>query len=146
MGLSQGQITSFTEPFRARGWLFSPSSESMGWIWLSKGASVLIWKKLLTALVSARSRRSRPPSGCTFPWDTTEHLGDIVVKTGELQQPRLRNRPKDMAAVRGLPAPEGKGPGLGPAPSVLPKATVMGEGQAVPWGWLAGDGGALVPV
>lgn len=108
---------------------------------------------LLTALVSIRSRGSRPPSGCTFPWDTAEHSGDTVVKAGELQRPRLSNRPKDMAAAWGLPAPEGKALGLGPAPSALPKAAVVGEGQAVLWGkacglWgrLAGDGGALVPV
>lgn len=102
---------------------------------------------LLTALVSGRSRRSRSPSGCTFPWGTARHGGESAGKTGEVQQPLFRNRPRDRAAARDLPPLEGKGPGPVPsgslsAPAMLSRATLMGEGQAVPWGRAGGPGEA----
>lgn len=103
---------------------------------------------LLTALASGWSRHSRSPSGCTFPWGTAGHLGESVASTGEVQQPLLRNRPRDSPAVRGLLPPEGQG--LGPPASLLPRARLMGEGQAVPQGRVGGpgggDGGTRVPV
>lgn len=76
-------------------------------------------------------------------------MGESVAKTGEVQQPLFRNRPKDRAATRDFLPPEGKGPGPGPAPScslsapaALSRATLMGEGQAVLWGRAGGPGEA----
>lgn len=62
---------------------------------------------------------------------------------GEVQQPLLSKRPKERVAPWGLLLLEGRGPGLGPSgscsvPTVLSRATEMGEGQAVLWGRAGG--------
>lgn len=46
MGVSQGQISSFAESFRARWCLSFPCPEPPGQAGLSKGAAALTWKKL----------------------------------------------------------------------------------------------------
>lgn len=95
---------------------------------------------LLTVPLSGRSRRSRPPRGCTFPWGTARQRGDSAASPAELQQPLLRNRAQERPARRDLLLPGLQARGSGPVPVVLSRARLMGEGQAEPWGRAAGPG------